>query len=116
MIPNTELYDLYRKGEYTPLETEAITHIIRTVQLEIIPPYTRIKRLIRDIPSTEIAAGSSITNLRQITEIQMRKELHADQGLREKLYTRLYHQVHYVDDMSAALDTLRLHDECVVII
>ena len=66
VIPNTELYELYKKGEYKPIETESIQRIITTTFRDIIPPYTRIKRLIRDIPSTEIAAGSSITNLAQL--------------------------------------------------
>lgn len=56
VIPNTELYELYRKGEYKPLETDVIKKLIRQTFLTIIPPYTRIKRLIRDIPSTEIVA------------------------------------------------------------
>lgn len=56
VIPNTELFELYKKGEYKPLETEDIEEIIETTLTTIIPPYTRIKRLIRDIPATEIAA------------------------------------------------------------
>lgn len=75
VIPNTELYELYLKGEYKPLETTVIQQLIREVFLDIIPPYTRIKRLIRDIPSTEIVAGSSVTNLSQLTHNQMKKEL-----------------------------------------
>lgn len=66
VIPNTELYELYKKGEYKPIETESIKRIITTTFRDIIPPYTRIKRLIRDIPSTEIVAGSSTTNLAQL--------------------------------------------------
>jgi len=75
VIPNTELYELYLKGEYKPLETSVIQKLIREVFLDVIPPYTRIKRLIRDIPSTEIVAGSSVTNLSQLTHNQMKKEL-----------------------------------------
>ncbi|MEI7478287.1 MAG: hypothetical protein WCJ81_07570 [bacterium] len=56
VIPNTVLYELYKKGEYKPLETEEIASLIKTVQHNIIPPYTRIKRLIRDIPATEIVS------------------------------------------------------------
>lgn len=56
VIPNTELYDLYAAGEYKPLDTETIQRLIRKTFWDIIPPYTRIKRLIRDIPSTEIVA------------------------------------------------------------
>jgi hypothetical protein len=35
---------------------EQILSEIRETFLNIIPPYTRIKRLIRDIPATEIVA------------------------------------------------------------
>jgi elongator complex protein 3 len=56
VIPNTELYELYLAGHYIPLKTDEIKQIIEKTFIEIIPPYTRIKRLIRDIPSTEIVA------------------------------------------------------------
>jgi len=104
VIPNTELYELYRKGAYEPLKTEDIVHIIRKVQLEIIPPYTRIKRLIRDIPSTEIAAGSSITNLRQITEIDLLNDLATNEPMREALYGRLYENDQLYDTLHERLD------------
>ena len=89
VIPNTELYDLYRKGEYTPIETEQIKRIVKKTFLDIIPPYTRIKRLIRDIPSTEIIAGSNITNLAQMTHDELKK---SRKGMPEALhlYNRLY--------------------------
>ena len=56
VIPNTVLSDLYQAGEYKPLETDTIRTLIQEVFLNVIPPYTRIKRLIRDIPATEIEA------------------------------------------------------------
>lgn len=56
VIPNTELYELYKQGKYKPLETDDIKKLIRQVFFEVIPPYTRIKRLIRDIPANEIVA------------------------------------------------------------
>ena len=109
VIPNTELYELYRKGEYEPLKTEDIVDIIRKVQLEIIPPYTRIKRLIRDIPSTEIAAGSSVTNLRQLTEIDLLSDLAKSEAMRKELYGRLYEneQVYSSLDQWLANETKR---------
>lgn len=90
VIPNTELYDLYLSGEYKPLETDIIQQIIRTTFRDIIPPYTRIKRLIRDIPSTEIVAGSSVTNLAQMTHDAIARELVDDPDGRRDLYQRLY--------------------------
>lgn len=89
VIPNTELYDLYLKGDYKPLETDVIQTLIRETFLHIIPPYTRIKRLIRDIPSTEIVAGSSVTNLSQLTHNQMKKQLKNTPEI-QSFYNRLY--------------------------
>lgn len=39
----------------------------------MIPEYVRLNRMYRDIPADEILAGSKIANLRQVTELQMRK-------------------------------------------
>ena len=78
VIPDTELYSLYQQGKYIPITTEQILQIIRTTFTSIIPPYTRIKRLIRDIPATEIVAGSSVTNLAQLAHDTMLKEYKQD--------------------------------------
>lgn len=75
VIPNTVLSDLYQAGEYKPLETDVIKTLIQEVFLNVIPPYTRIKRLIRDIPATEIEAGSKVTNLSQLMHIQIERDL-----------------------------------------
>ena len=96
MIPNTELYTLFQEGKYEPLTTEGISQIIKKTFKEIIPPYTRIKRLIRDIPATEIAAGSNVTNLSQLVHDELLKEYqqkikHSDtKDEVETFYRRLY--------------------------
>ena len=77
VIPGTKLAQLYKKGEYTPLETEDIKKLIKQVFLEVIPPYTRIKRLIRDIPANEIVAGSKVTNLGQLMHTALLHEMRA---------------------------------------
>ncbi len=90
VIPNTELYRLFKEGKYKPLTTKSIQHIIEKVLLNYIPPYTRIKRLIRDIPATEIIAGSNVTNLSQLTHSYLKKKLQKNRFLRQRLYQRLY--------------------------
>ena len=96
VIPNTELYTLFKEGKYEPLTTDGISHIIKKTFKEIIPPYTRIKRLIRDIPATEIAAGSNVTNLSQLVHDELLKEYqqkiqHSDtKNEVETFYRRLY--------------------------
>ena len=68
---------------------------IRETFLNIIPPYTRIKRLIRDIPATEIVAWSNITNLSQIAHESLLKEMKKSFNWSwdidvKKFYSRLY--------------------------
>lgn len=38
----------------------------------MLPEYIRLNRMYRDIPASEILAGSKLANLRQITEVAMR--------------------------------------------
>lgn len=98
VIPNTRLYELRKEWYYEPLTNEQIKHITKKVQVDTIPPYTRIKRLIRDIPETEIVAGSKLTNLRQIVMNNMHKEYKEDSSLRENHYKRLYPNSCYLDN------------------
>jgi len=90
VIQNTELYDLYKSWKYKPIQTNEIQKLVKKFWLEIIPPYSRIKRLIRDIPSTEIEAWSNITNLSQIAFQSLIKHLKTKPRKSKKLYSRLY--------------------------
>lgn len=71
VIPNTQLYDYYKQWKYLPLTIQDIKYVTEQIKEKYIPPYTRIKRLVRDIPSSEIVAWSDITNLRQIIQTEM---------------------------------------------
>jgi len=51
---------------YKPLTDKKFEKFILKVKNEIIPPYVRIARLIRDIPTNSIIAGPTLSNLRQI--------------------------------------------------
>ncbi len=90
VISNTELYDLYISWHYKPLLIEHIQKLIKETFKKIIPPYTRIKRLIRDIPSHEIVAWSNITNLSQLTHNELLEEFRNNSESAKKLYSRLY--------------------------
>lgn len=91
VIPNTELYELFLKWEYKPLNDEDIEKITVELETNIIPPYSRVKRLIRDIPETEIMAWSKITNLRQIVENKLFKKYNeSDKKFISDHYSRLY--------------------------
>lgn len=99
VIPQTELYELYQQGKYQPITTEEISEVIETTFREIVPPYTRIKRLIRDIPATEISAGSNVTNLSQLMhEKLLKKYQKADADFRSVFYHRLYENLQVFSD------------------
>ncbi|EKD24677.1 MAG: hypothetical protein ACD_80C00174G0027 [uncultured bacterium (gcode 4)] len=110
VIPNTQLHELYKQGKYKPLETEDIKKLIREVFMDVIPPYTRIKRLIRDIPANEIVAGSTITNLSQLMHNQLLQEQKSKPSARKKFYQRLYWKYSLYSSIQKALkDELTKH-------
>jgi histone acetyltransferase (RNA polymerase elongator complex component) len=49
--------------------------------------------LIRDIPATEIAAGSNITNLSQLMHERLLKEYKDKPEIAKKFYERIYENV-----------------------
>jgi elongator complex protein 3 len=65
---NTKLHSLWERGKYTPLGNDEFAKFILRIKKEIIPPYVRIARLVRDVPTSAIIAGPTISNLRQIIE------------------------------------------------
>lgn len=66
VIKQSSLYKLWKTNKYQPLNEEAFENFILKVKNEIIPPYVRIARLIRDVPTESIEAGPRVSNLRQI--------------------------------------------------
>lgn len=103
VIPHTKLCELYKQGKYIPLETDDIKRLIRQTFLEVIPPYTRIKRLIRDIPANEIVAWSTITNLSQLMHNQLLKEQKNAPDTRKKFYERMYWKYSVCTSLQKAL-------------
>jgi elongator complex protein 3 len=66
VLRDSALFYKWKKGEYQPLINSAFLKFILKVKNEIIPPYVRIARLVRDVPTSSIIAGPTISNLRQI--------------------------------------------------
>lgn len=62
---NSRLYRWWRQGKFHPYSDEQLKKLLIDIKT-IVPPYVRINRLIRDIPSDSIIAGNKITNLRQL--------------------------------------------------
>lgn len=67
VIPGTELYELWKKGEFEPYDEERASEAIARMKRHV-PEYCRIMRVDRDIPTHQIAAGVKKTNLRELVE------------------------------------------------
>jgi elongator complex protein 3 len=73
VIKGTELYELWKKGEFNPVNTEEAIELIKEFK-QLIPEYMRVMRVQRDIPVQRVEAGVKKTNLRQMIRNEMKKE------------------------------------------
>ncbi|OIO21731.1 hypothetical protein AUJ17_01875 [Candidatus Micrarchaeota archaeon CG1_02_47_40] len=72
VLKGTELYEMWKRGEYTPYDSQTAAKVIVKCA-KFIPPYVRIMRMQRDIPAQLIIAGVKKSNLRQLVEEEMKK-------------------------------------------
>lgn len=72
LLKETELYGYYERGLYLPYEEADLVALIARCKPHV-PPYCRINRVFRDIPSPNIVAGNKKTNLRQLVQEHMRQ-------------------------------------------
>ncbi|MEK6975794.1 MAG: radical SAM protein [Candidatus Thermoplasmatota archaeon] len=77
MEGETPLKRLWQEGKYVPLDTAAAT-IVAGEGKGFVPPWCRIQRIDRDIPTTHVEAGVKNSNLRQLAQ-----QWRAAQGLPE---------------------------------
>ncbi len=66
VIKNSLLYKIWKQGKYKALNDKRFEKFVIEIKNKIIPPYVRIARLVRDVPTTHILAGPKISNMRQI--------------------------------------------------
>ena len=71
VVESAELYAWWRQGRYQPYDDETLVELLIQLKM-LVPPYVRIERVIRDIPSTSIQAGCTVTNLREDVHRRMR--------------------------------------------
>ncbi|MBI4003525.1 MAG: tRNA uridine(34) 5-carboxymethylaminomethyl modification radical SAM/GNAT enzyme Elp3 [Candidatus Omnitrophica bacterium] len=70
VIETAELFDWWKQGRYVPYDDETLIELLVQMK-QLVPPYVRIERVIRDIPSTSIRAGCLVTNLREAVHCRM---------------------------------------------
>lgn len=73
VIPNTEMYEMYQRGEYKSYSEEELKKVLKKIK-EMTPVWTRIDRLVRDISKQWVASGTQKTNLRQILQNELALE------------------------------------------
>jgi len=70
IVKDTELYDLWRSGRYSPMSLEETVKLLAELK-SFLPPWLRILRIQRDIPVQFIEAGVRKSHLRQLVAEEM---------------------------------------------
>ena len=70
VVRDTVTYDMWRREEYEPLTNEEAADLVAEIK-SMIPRYTRLQRVQRDIPADFIDAGVWKSNLRQLARQRM---------------------------------------------
>lgn len=72
VLKGTEYYEMWKKGEFEPINTEQAVDLIVRIK-EIMPRWIRTMRIMRDIPSTLIDAGIKSSNLGELVYKEMER-------------------------------------------
>ena len=72
LLEEAPLYDLWKQGKFKPYTTDELINLIADIKPSI-PIYSRVNRIVRDIPANYIKAGSRRSSLRQDVHIEMKK-------------------------------------------
>ncbi len=83
VIKNSELYTQWKNGEFSPISEKDAVKVLSNIQ-KYIPPWVRVMRINRDIPSTVISGGIKKTNLRQLIDEYMVKHKIVSKDIRSR--------------------------------
>ena len=83
LIGSAELMQYYERGEWSPYSQSELLDIL-TYCLRNTPPYCRLTRVIRDIPSTDIVTGNTKTNFREVAERELERVGEQSQDIRAR--------------------------------
>ncbi|AGN00241.1 histone acetyltransferase [Salinarchaeum sp. Harcht-Bsk1] len=70
IVEDTVTYDMFRRGEFEPLGNDEAAELVAEIK-SMLPRYTRLQRVQRDIPATIIEGGVWKSNLRQLARQRM---------------------------------------------
>ncbi len=72
LLETAELMNLYHQGSWRPYSERELLRVV-SYGLAATPPYCRLNRVIRDIPSHDIVVGNQQSNFREIAEAEARR-------------------------------------------
>jgi elongator complex protein 3 len=103
VMEKTKLHELWRSGEYRPYPFDQVVKLIAEVK-KLVPPWVRIQRIQRDIPSNLIVDGVKRGDLRVLVQERLRQE-----GARCRcIRCREVGHVYYKLGVEPALDDIEL--------
>jgi len=70
VVEGTQLYEMWQKGEYEPLTNDVAVELIARMKM-LLPRWTRLQRIQRDIPAQLIVAGVTKGNIRQLATARL---------------------------------------------
>jgi elongator complex protein 3 len=73
VTPGSEIEEHWRRGAYMPYNEEDMIDLVAYAK-SLIPEYTRLQRVQRDIPAKLIIAGSRHSNFRQLAQNRLKSE------------------------------------------
>ena len=73
VLPETKLYHMWKRGEYSPYTLEKFIELIVKIKKQV-PRWMRIQRIQRDIPANLIAAGIQRGDLMLLIQEELKKE------------------------------------------
>jgi len=73
VVPNTGLYELYKKKKYESYSIEDLVNLLVEIK-KIIPPWVRIMRIQREVEPQDIVSGPKMGNIRQLVLDKLKKE------------------------------------------
>jgi elongator complex protein 3 (tRNA carboxymethyluridine synthase) len=71
VTPGSGIEDLWQQGKYSPYAEDDLIDLIAYAK-SLIPEYTRLQRIQRDIPANLIVAGSKHSNFRQLAKDRLK--------------------------------------------
>ncbi len=74
VVKNSQLAEWYQKGQYKPIASEYLYQLTREFKKNIVPPWVRINRLVRDLTRKDLVYENFPSNFRQIIEKKLKEE------------------------------------------